>query len=219
MASAPLPAAAVRYSRGVYMPTHDLWLDPWDNQPFAFVSHAHADHIGLHREVILSTVTSRLMHARLPDQKRQRTPPRFPPDRRRHPPRPAHHPLPRRAHRRQRAELHRERRREGSLLYTGDFKLRAGLSAEATEWVQADTLIMETTFGLPRFRFPPTPEVLAHVVKFCQEALEENVVPVLFGYSLGKSQEILMALDPGRAARHAPRRGPPHDRGLPRTPA
>ena len=50
---------------------------------------------------------------------------------------------------------------------------------------------METTFGLPRFRFPPTPEVLAQVVKFCQEAIEEDVVPVLFGYSLGKSQEIL----------------------------
>ena len=53
---------------------------------------------------------------------------------------------------------------------------------------------METTFGLPRFKFPPTPEILAQIVKFCREAIEENVVPVLFGYSLGKSQEILCAL-------------------------
>ncbi len=53
---------------------------------------------------------------------------------------------------------------------------------------------METTFGLPRFPFPPTEEVLAQIVKFCREALEEDVVPVLFGYSLGKSQEILVAL-------------------------
>ena len=195
MASAvSLPAAGVRYTRGVYLPTHDLWLDPWDNQPFAFVSHAHADHIGLHREVILSTVTSRLMHARLPDQKR------------------LEHRLDFRqtaadirpglqitlfpaGHIAGSAQSFIESETEGSLLYTGDFKLRAGLSAEATEWVQADTLIMETTFGLPRFRFPPTPEVLANVVKFCQEAIEEDVVPVLFGYSLGKSQEILMALD------------------------
>ena len=37
--------------------------------------------------------------------------------------------------------------------------------------------------------------MLAQVVKFCREAIEEDVVPVLFGYSLGKSQEILCALD------------------------
>ena len=193
MSSLPTPAA-VRYQRGVYLPNHDLWLDPWDNQPFAFVSHAHADHIGLHREVILSTVTARLMHARLPDQKR----------------------LEHRLDFLQTAADIRPGLRitlypaghiagsaqsfiesddgSGSVLYTGDFKLRAGLSAEPTGWTQADTLIMETTFGLPRFRFPPTPEVLAQVVKFCREAIEEDVVPVLFGYSLGKSQEILVAL-------------------------
>ena len=82
----------------------------------------------------------------------------------------------------------------GSLLYTGDFKLRPGKSAEATEWRQADTLIMETTFGLPRYRFPPTEEVIAQIVAFCRDALEENAVPVLLGYSLGKAQEILCAL-------------------------
>ena len=194
MATAALSPAAVRYQRGVYLPTHDLWLDPWDNQPFAFVSHAHADHIGLHREVILSTVTARLMHARLPDQKRLEHRLEFG--------QPAADIRPGlkitlypAGHIAGSAQSFIESDTEGSLLYTGDFKLRPGLSAEATEWVQADTLIMETTFGLPRFRFPPTPEVLAQVVKFCREALEENEVPVLFGYSLGKSQEILMALD------------------------
>ncbi len=194
MAPAAPASAAVRYTRGVYLPTHDLWLDPWDNQPFAFVSHAHADHIGRHREVVLSTVTSRLMHARLPDQKRRehrldfrQTATDIRPGLRI-----TLYPA---GHIAGSAQSLVESETEGSLLYTGDFKLRAGLSAEATEWVQADTLIMETTFGLPRFRFPPTPEVLAQVVKFCREAIEEDVVPVLFGYSLGKSQEILMALD------------------------
>ena len=49
----------------------------------------------------------------------------------------------------------------GTLLYTGDFKLRAGLSAEPAQWRHADTLIMETTFGLPKYVMPPTEEVLA----------------------------------------------------------
>ncbi len=65
----------------------------------------------------------------------------------------------------------------GSLLYTGDFKLRPGLSAEPTEWRQADTLIMETTYGLPRYRLPPTDEVIAQIVAFCRDALEEKAVP------------------------------------------
>ncbi len=82
----------------------------------------------------------------------------------------------------------------GSLLYTGDFKLRPGKSAEAAEWRQADTLIMETTFGLPRYRFPATDDVVAQIVAFCRDALEEDTVPVLLGYSLGKAQEILCAL-------------------------
>jgi DNA ligase 1 len=57
---------AVRYARGVYLPVQDLWLDPWDARRFAFVSHAHSDHIAPHEEIILSERTARLMQARLP---------------------------------------------------------------------------------------------------------------------------------------------------------
>lgn len=82
----------------------------------------------------------------------------------------------------------------GTLLYTGDFKLRAGLSSERAEPRGADTLIMETTFGLPRYVFPPAEQVIANVVKFCLEAREDGATPVLLGYSLGKAQEILAAV-------------------------
>src|SRR6202040_256608 len=82
-----------------------------------------------------------------------------------------------------------------TLLYTGDFKLRPGKSAEPLQWRQADTLIMETTFGLPRYQFPPTEKVIEEIVAFCREALEAEAVPVLLGYSLGKAQEILCSLD------------------------
>jgi Cft2 family RNA processing exonuclease len=77
----------------------------------------------------------------------------------------------------------------GSLLYTGDFKLRPGLSAEETQWRHADTLIMETTFGLPQYVMPPTAEVFAAMIAFCRETLEDGAVPVRLGYSLGKAQE------------------------------
>ena len=179
----------VRYERGVYLPNEDVWLDPWDAKPFAFVSHTHSDHIAPHDEIVVSERTARLMQARLPGERRE-------------------HVLNFGEKKTIRglditlipaghifgsAQFCLETG-DGSLLYTGDFKLRPGRSAEPAEWRQAETLIMETTFGLPRYRFPPTEEVVGQIVAFCRDALETGAVPVLLGYSLGKAQEILCAL-------------------------
>src|SRR5215472_16078412 len=179
----------VRYDHGVYLPAHDLWLDPWEPKSFAFVSHAHSDHIAPHKEMILSEQTARLMQARMPGTRIE-------------------HVLPFGESRRVRdvdlmllpaghifgsAQLFLAQKNE-TLLYTGDFKLRRGKSAEAAEWREADTLIMETTFGLPRYQFPPTEKVIEQMVAFCVETIDAAEVPVLLGYSLGKAQEILCAL-------------------------
>src|SRR5437763_14862704 len=56
----------VRYDHGVYLPVYDLWLDPWEAKHFAFVSHAHSEHIAPHKEIILSERTARLLQARMP---------------------------------------------------------------------------------------------------------------------------------------------------------
>ncbi len=179
----------VRYERGVYLPNEAIWLDPWDAKPFAFVSHAHSDHIAPHDEIIVSERTARLMQARMPGERHE------------HVLNfgekqtirgldvtliPAGHIF-------GSAQFFLETT-DGSLLYTGDFKLRRGRSAEPAEWRKAQTLIMETTFGLPRYRFPPTEEIVGQIVAFCRDALETGAVPVMLGYSLGKAQEILCAL-------------------------
>jgi len=180
----------IRYERGVYLPQQDVWLDPRDAKRFAFVSHAHSDHIALHDEILVSERTARLMQTRLPGTRIE-------------------HVLP-----------FGERRRvhdldlillpaghifgsaqlclftgDDTLLYTGDFKLRPGKSAEHVKWRQADTLIMETTFGRPCYRFPPAEQVINQVVTFCRETIDDGEVPVLLGYSLGKAQEILCGLE------------------------
>jgi len=178
----------LRYDRGIELPRHGLWLDPRDQKPFAFVSHAHSDHTGNHREIITSAVTSLLMAERVPGRRIEHVLP-FGETSQVRGMRitllPAGHVF-------GSAQFFLEE--SDSLLYTGDFKLRQGLSAEAAQWRQADTLIMETTYGLPRYVFPPADEIVSKMVAFCQETLEENAVPILFGYSLGKSQEILCAL-------------------------
>ncbi len=180
----------VRYERGVYLAQQGLWLDPWDAKPFAFISHAHSDHIAPHEEIIVSERTARLLKSRLPGRR-------------------VEHILP----------FGEKRTVQGldllllpaghifgsaqfflflgdeTLLYTGDFKLRPGKSAEQVQWREADTLIMETTFGLSHYRFPPTHNVVDQIVSFCRATIEAGEVPVLLGYSLGKAQEILCSLD------------------------
>lgn len=179
----------VRYERGVYLPAQNFWLDPWDAKPFAFVSHAHSDHIAPHREIVLSEGTASLMQARMPGDRREIVLP-FGEETQVRGMRVALYPA---GHIFGSAQFFL-RTEDDSLLYTGDFKLRRGRSAEPCEWTGADTLIMETTFGLPRYRFPPTEDVIARIVSFCREAVEEDEVPVLLGYSLGKAQEILCSL-------------------------
>src|SRR6184192_4241246 len=180
----------IRYERGVYLPQQNLWLDPRDAKRFAFVSHAHSDHIALHDEILVSERTARLMQARLPGTRIEHVLP-FGERRTVHDLNvmllPAGHIF-------GSAQFFLFAEKE-TLLYTGDFKLRPGKSAEPAQWRQADTLIMETTFGRPRYRFPPTEQVVDQVVAFCRETLDDGAVPVLLGYSLGKGQEILCSLD------------------------
>lgn len=181
----------VRYERGVCLPECDhLWLDPRGSRPFAFVSHAHSDHTGHHQRTILTDATARFMRARMGSSGKVQHVLRYGEERDfgsfRATLLPAGHVL-------GSAQVLIERNGE-RLLYTGDFKLRPGLSSEAAQSVKADTLIMETTFGLPHYNFPPAAKTIGRILEFCRATLAEGSVPVLLGYSLGKAQEILAAL-------------------------
>lgn len=179
----------IHYARGLALPAHGLCLDPQLAQPFAFVSHAHSDHLAAHAEIVASPATARFMAARLRGARREHLP-EFGETRTFRDFAitllPAGHIL-------GSAQAFVESA-AGSLLYTGDFKLRPGLSAEPAQWRHADTLIMETTFGLPKYRMPPTDEVIARIIAFCRAALDDGAVPVLLAYSLGKAQEAVCAL-------------------------
>ncbi len=150
-----MPFSRIEYVHGgVYLPRLGLWLDP--SRPKAgsvFVSHAHSDHTAAHRTVILSAATAYLMRLRLGGERTE--------------------------HRLNFGEATEFHTGEipfrltllpaghilgssmayieaggQSLLYTGDFKLRSGLSCEPCQLRPADILIMETTFGRPHYRLP-----------------------------------------------------------------
>ena len=195
------PLEFVYRDGGLHFPGLGLWMDP--HRPvrsgeWVIVSHAHADHTARHSAVILTEPTRRLMRSRVPGNRLEQVlgfgqalehhgldpsaggaPFRLTLH-------PAGHVLG--------SAMARLEADGDSLLYTGDFKLRPGRSCERCEPVQARTLIMETTYGRPRYVFPPTDEVVAAVIRFCRESIESGATPVLLAYSLGKGQEILAAL-------------------------
>ena len=185
----------VEFRAGVWLPQIEWWLDARFPQHRSFVSHAHSDHIAPHREILCSAGTSRLMQARMPGQRIEHVLPFGQTEQLTASCAVSLHPA---GHIHGSAQSLFTHDTFGTLLYTGDFKLRPGRSAEACATPRADVLIMETTFGRPHYVFPPTQQVLADIAAFCHGCLEDGDTPVLFGYSLGKSQELLCGLAEAR---------------------
>lgn len=179
----------VEYKNGIYLPELELWMDPHHTRASAFVTHAHSDHMRPHGKVYATPGTSLVMRAR-GAPRTQYTELAFGEPHNWGESQVTLYPA---GHILGSAQVLVER--AGTrLLYSGDFKLRAGLAAEPTQVPQADIVIMETTFGRPRYHFPAAELVRAEMVQWCHQVMHEGGTPVLLCYSLGKGQEVLAGL-------------------------
>lgn len=182
-------------ANGFYLPEIDLWLDNTEPCSATWISHGHTDHArGCHGTVIGTPTTLRFYRMRLwlaEDQQQ---------------PRecelaygnsmewngawltayPAGHIL-------GAAQLLVEYKSE-RLLYTGDIKLQAPLCGQLTEMPVCDHLIIESTFGLPIYRFLDRKTTVDRIVRFARATLAEGDVPIFIGYTLGRGQEIAHVL-------------------------
>jgi DNA ligase-1 len=180
----------ITYANAIYLPDLDYWLDPKQPVEKAFISHAHFDHFADHQCADTSPLTARLITERT-QHTTQITPrpwrlPWFLSDTIQATLYPAGHVLG--------SAMILFNTQSQSLLYTGDFKLRPSLTAPIADPPQADLLIMETTYGLPHYIMPPIEKVMPEIIDFCEASWEDNDTPVLFAYSLGKTQELLAQL-------------------------
>ena len=179
----------VLWDTGVFLPEQGLWLDPIRPRPRAVISHAHSDHVAAHDCAFVTPETHRLLNQRRPSLTRLVPLPYFQEldlGSARITLHPAGHVLGS-AQTLVEAEF-------GSLLYTGDLKTRSSRTAAAALPLNADVLVLESTFGKPRCTFPDIAEVIEGVLSWSRETVGRGCVPVLLGYSLGKGQEILSAL-------------------------
>lgn len=178
----------VEYREGLYLPDLDLWLDAAGAREHCVISHAHSDHIAEHASIVATPETARIFRHRCGETKVT-------------------------------TQIYGERRDYGRyaltffpaghclgsaqvlveaggerLVYTGDVKLRPNVAAEDAVVVACDTLIMESTFGDPLYRFPPDVATFERLYAAVERALSDDRVPVVFAYALGKSQEALELL-------------------------
>lgn len=187
------PTGAVRsgYSRlvlsfddGIHVLGTGLHLDPRRGHPRAIVTHAHSDHVAKHERWVTTPGTAALAARRwkardlevhdfdVPWREGDATYTLLP----------AGHILG--------SAMVLVERAGVRVLYTGDFRLRPSATAEPCRPVEADVLVMECTFGEPRYRFPDRAAVLDELCDFVEHTLAHDGVPVLLAYSLGKAQEV-----------------------------
>ena len=141
---------------------------------YVFVSHAHLDHMhtpSKNERVISSTVTKELAKARGYD-------------------------LGDTVEEAEGVELldsghilgSRAIRIQDEVYYTGDASGRARAFLGKCRTRQARILVMETTYGVPEYVFPPTAKLVKEVNDLISSAYDRGSPVVLMGYPLGKAQ-------------------------------
>src|SRR5262244_616099 len=147
---------------GLHLTGTSLWLDARRKSELSFVSHAHSDHIARHERIIATSPTLRFMTHRLGSL-------------------PAALPVPYNrpfvlgpldvellpaGHILGSAQIRVIRADGRRIVYTGDLNGTPSLTAEPLQLARCDTLILEATFGHPRYVFPPKPAVLERLDAF-----------------------------------------------------
>ena len=82
------------------------------------------------------------------------------------------------------------------VLITGDYKLGTDPTCEAWQPIRCHSMISESTFGLPIYRWPSPESVFQSINQWWRECRDEGKCCLLYGYAIGKSQRLLAGLDP-----------------------
>jgi putative mRNA 3-end processing factor len=176
------------WDNGLKLTKADLAIDFNRRQPRAFVSHAHTDHIARHAYALCTPETSALYQYRLGKRPTLELPYCQPIEwgGLRLTTYPAGHCMG--------SAMLLAEDGDQSLLYTGDFKLGQSATAQRAELCHADILVIEGTYGHPKYRLPPREQALDQLFTLVRQTLADGATPVILAYVLGKAQEITKLL-------------------------
>jgi len=77
------------------------------------------------------------------------------------------------------------------VVYTGDINCRDMFTTSAADSIPCDTLILETTYGVPFYTFPDLTVTCSEIVEWALQQIRTGKIPVFKAYSGGKAQEIV----------------------------
>ncbi|PJJ75323.1 putative mRNA 3-end processing factor [Thermoflavifilum aggregans] len=177
-------------AQGLYCPEGDFFIDPWGKADKAIITHAHSDHARAgHRSYLCHADTAPLLKQRLGEHIQVET--------------------------LQYGETVSVRGVQVSLhpaghvigsaqvrlsfrgqvwVVSGDYKVVDDGLTPAFEPVRCHVFVTESTFGLPVYRWAPQEILQQRLLAWIQEVHQQEQIPVLIGYSLGKAQRLLYLL-------------------------
>lgn len=80
-------------------------------------------------------------------------------------------------------------------VFSGDYKIQEDPTCSAIEVLRCHTFITESTFGLPLYRWPESEKIMHEIFVWWQDNQKAGKASILFAYSVGKAQRLLMSLD------------------------
>jgi len=176
--------------QGLYCEPGRFHIDPWQPVDRAIVTHAHSDHAraGCGRYLVAKPceplLLTRLGRVSVDSVDYGQTSTI-------HGVRVSLHPA---GHILGSAQVRLEYRGQVSVI-TGDYKRQVDPTCVPFEPLRCHTLVTESTFGLPIYRWDATQRAMAGIESWWRANQGVGKASVLFAYALGKSQRILASLD------------------------
>lgn len=176
---------------GLYCPSGDFYIDPWNAVPRAVITHAHGDHLRWGcGSYLISSEGLHVTRARVGDDAPIQTLD-YGESTSINGVRVSLHPA---GHILGSSQIRVEHNGEVWVI-SGDYKTEPDATCTPFEVVRCHTFVTESTFGLPIYRWNPQAEVFAEIDSWWRSNQTEGKTSVLFGYALGKAQRLIAGVD------------------------
>lgn len=176
---------------GIYCEAGDFYIDPWLPVSKALITHGHADHArwGM-KSYLCHEHTSPILRSRLsPDLHIEALP--YGKEIRIHNVKVSFHPA---GHILGSAQIRLEHKGKITVI-SGDYKTQDDGLSTPFEPLRCHEFVSESTFGLPIYNWLPTHELEKQMQEWVNYNQSIGKTSVFVGYSLGKAQRIMKALE------------------------
>ena len=176
---------------GLYCSAGNFFIDPWQPVNRAVITHAHSDHARAgSKKYLASAPSENLLKTRLGSDIQLQTL-SYGEEIHLNGLKLSLHPA---GHILGSSQIRMEHKGEVWVV-TGDFKIEPDATCAPFEQVKCHTLVTESTFGVPVFKWPRQHEIFEDINRWWQYNHDQGKTSLLFAYALGKAQRIITGLD------------------------